>query len=108
MSSAKSKLETELERITINSPALIVISNVTAQPHGTPDSIRARLLEQVVAPVLWEQSMRYLLSQGFTHFIELGPGATLSGFLKRIDKNAQMFNVADVGSLERTVKALTS
>ena len=73
MSSAKSKLETELERITINSPALIVISNVTAQPHGTPDSIRARLLEQVVAPVLWEQSMRYLLSQGFIGFPQTSP-----------------------------------
>ena len=50
--------------------------------------------------------MRYLLSQGFTHFIELGPGTALSGFMKRIDKNVQMFNVADVASLEKTVAAL--
>ena len=44
--------------------------------------------------------MRYLLAQGFTRFIELGPGTALSGFMKRIDKNAQMQNVADVASLE--------
>ena len=50
--------------------------------------------------------MRYLLAQGFTRFIELGPGTALSGFMKRIDKAAQMLNVADVASLEATVKAL--
>jgi len=50
--------------------------------------------------------MRYLLSQGFTRFIELGPATALSGFMKRIDKGAQMLNVADVASLEATVKAL--
>jgi [acyl-carrier-protein] S-malonyltransferase len=50
--------------------------------------------------------MRYLLAQGFTRFIELGPGKALGGFMKRIDGNVQMLNVADVGSLEATVKAL--
>ena len=50
--------------------------------------------------------MRYLLGQGFTRFIELGPGTALTGFMKRIDKNAQVLNVGDVGSLEATVKAL--
>jgi [acyl-carrier-protein] S-malonyltransferase len=55
---------------------------------------------------MWENSMRALLAQGFTRFIELGPGAALSGFMKRIDKNAQMLNVADAASLEATVKIL--
>jgi [acyl-carrier-protein] S-malonyltransferase len=50
--------------------------------------------------------MRYLLAQGFTRFIELGPGSALSGFLRRIDKSAQAFNVCDVASLEATVLAL--
>jgi len=48
--------------------------------------------------------MRYLLAQGFTRFIELGPGTALSGFMKRIDKNAQVFNVADGMSLETTTQ----
>ena len=47
------------------------------------------------------------LAQGFTRFIELGPGTALAGFMKRIDKSAQMLNVADLGSLEATVKALS-
>ena len=50
--------------------------------------------------------MRYLLADGFTRFIELGPGTALSGFMKRIDQRAQMLNVADVASLENAVKAL--
>ena len=50
--------------------------------------------------------MRFLLSQGFTQFIELGPGTALTGFMKRIDKNTRMFNVGDVGSLDQTATAL--
>jgi [acyl-carrier-protein] S-malonyltransferase len=83
-----------------------VISNVTALPQDTPNGISSRLVEQVTSSVLWEKSMRYLLAQGFTRFIELGPGTALSGFMKRIDKHAQMLNVADVASLEAVVRAL--
>ena len=51
--------------------------------------------------------MRYLLAQGFTRFIELGPGTALGGFMKRIDKSATMLNVADAAGLEATVKAIS-
>jgi [acyl-carrier-protein] S-malonyltransferase len=85
-----------------------VISNVTAKPHAGTTEIRQRLVEQVTSSVRWEESMRQLLSQGFTRFIELGPGKALSGFMKRIDGNAQMLNVADAPSLDATVKALTA
>ena len=108
MASAQSKLQAELSRIALVSPAVQVISNVTAQPHDGPEAILARLVEQVTASVRWEESMRYLLSQGFTRFIELGPGTALSGFLKRIDKAAQIYNVADAASLKTTVSALGS
>jgi len=106
MASAQPKLQLELARVTLNPLQAVVVSNVTAQPHDSAEAIRARLVEQVTASVRWEESMRYLLAQGFTRFIELGPGAALSGFMKRIDKSAQMLNVADAASLESTVKAL--
>jgi len=106
MENAKARLQAELAEITIAAPSVPVISNVTALPQGTPSGISSRLVEQVTSPVLWETSMRYLLAHDFTRFIELGPGTALSGFMKRIDKNAQMLNVADVASLETTVKAL--
>jgi [acyl-carrier-protein] S-malonyltransferase len=107
MAGAQPKLQNELAKIKISSPIVPVISNVTAQPHSSPTEISARLVEQVTSSVLWENSMRYLLAQGFTRFIELGPGAALSGFMKRIDKSAQMLNVADVASLEATAKAIS-
>jgi [acyl-carrier-protein] S-malonyltransferase len=106
MASAQPKLEAELARMGWNPPGMAVVSNVTAQPHGGVESVRARLVEQVTASVRWEESMRYLLAQGFTRFIELGPGTALSGFMKRIDKGAQMFNVGDAASLEATARAL--
>lgn len=106
MAEAKPKLDGALAAITLQSPVVPVISNVTAQPHGDPASIRARMVDQVTSSVRWEDSMRHLLAQGFTRFIELGPGKALSGFMKRIDGNAQMLNVSDAASLEATAKAL--
>jgi len=106
MAGAQPKLESELAKIKISAPIVPVISNVTAQPHNSSPEISVRLVEQITSSVLWENSMRYLLSQGFTRFIELGPGAALGGFMKRIDKSAQMLNVADAASLEATVKML--
>ncbi len=106
MASAQTKLQAALPAFTISPPATPVIGNVTAHPHGASSDIRQKLVEQVVSPVRWEDSMRYLLANGFTRFIELGPGAALSGFLKRISKNAQIFNVADGASLESAVKGV--
>jgi [acyl-carrier-protein] S-malonyltransferase len=108
MASAQAKLGAELAKIKLNAPVVPVIANVTAQIHGTPSEISARLVEQVCASVRWEESMRALLAQGYTRFIELGPGTALSGFMKRIDKTAQMLNVSDAASLEATVKALSA
>ena len=104
MASAQPKLAAELAKVNLVSPVVPVISNVTAQAHGADISVK--LVEQVCASVLWETSVRALLAQGYTRFIELGPGTALSGFMKRIDKTATMLNVADAASLEATVKAL--
>jgi [acyl-carrier-protein] S-malonyltransferase len=107
MSSAGPKLQAALARVAFHPPRIPVISNVTAQPHGTVSEIQSLLVQQVTAPVRWEDSIRRLLSLGFTRFIELGPGKALNGFLKRIDKNAQGLNVSDAESLEETAKALS-
>ena len=106
MAGAQPQLHAALAAIPLNIPGVPVIANVTAQPHGTGGEIHQRLVEQVTASVRWEESMRVLLAQGFTRFIELGPGTALSGFMKRIDKGAEMLNVADVASLEATGRAL--
>jgi [acyl-carrier-protein] S-malonyltransferase len=100
MASAQPKLKAVLANVIFNEPEAEVISNVTAEPHGPVEEIREKLVAQVTSSVRWEASMRFLLAQGFTRFIELGPGTALNGFMKRIDKTVQMQNIADVASLE--------
>jgi len=107
MASAQPKLRAELDQIPMQMPTVSVISNVTAAPHDGVESMRMRLVEQVTASVRWEDSMRFLIAQGFTRFIELGPGTALSGFMKRIDKQVQVLNVADLGSLDNAIKSLS-
>ena len=97
----------EMEAISLKPADMPVLSNVTALPHGSPGEILERLVEQVTGSVRWEDSMRYLIGQGFEQFIELGPGTALSGFLKRIDKTVSVLNVADIPSLQATVAALS-
>jgi [acyl-carrier-protein] S-malonyltransferase len=106
MSSAQPKLRAALGQVRLQAPGVPVISNVTARAHGTPAEVTDRLVDQVTASVRWEDSIRQLLDQGFTRFIELGPGKALSGFHKRITDQAQIFNIGDVASLQATVQAL--
>lgn len=106
MQSAQPKLKSAIDAVQIHQPLVPVISNVTAEPHGSVEEIRALLVEQLISPVRWEQSMRYLLKNGYTRFIELGPGTVLSGFMKRIDNTVQMLHVSDTASLDATANAL--
>jgi [acyl-carrier-protein] S-malonyltransferase len=106
MASAQPKLEAELSAVQFLAPSVPIISNVTALPHGAAEATCKLLVEQVTASVRWEESIRYLLKAGFTRFIECGPGTALTGFMKRIDKAAQIWNVSDVASLEATIQAV--
>ena len=110
MASAQPKLRAVLSEVPLHLPAVPVIGNVTAQPHATAGEIANRLVEQVTSSVRWEESIRHLIAQGFTRFIELGPGTALSGFMKRIkrfDEKVEILNVADVPSLEATARELS-
>ena len=106
MESASTELESALREVELNLPMVPVISNVTAKPHATAGEILQRLVEQVTSSVLWETSVRYLVEQGFTRFIELGPGNALTGFMRRIDRDLEVYNISDCESLEKTVNAL--
>lgn len=88
MQSALDKLQAALADAKLARPRLPVISNVDAQAHDDLDEIRKLLVQQVCSPVRWEDSMRSLLAQGFDTFWEVGPGRTLRGLMKRIDRKA--------------------
>ena len=77
-----------LADVPMKSPRIPVISNVDALPHDDPEEMRKILVRQILQPVRWEDSMRYLLAQGFDQFYEVGPGRVLRGLLRRIDRSA--------------------
>lgn len=86
MRPADERLAEALADVAIRRPKLPVVSNVDARPHDDPDEIRQLLIKQILSPVRWEDSMRYLLEQGFDQFYEIGPGRVLRGLLRRIDR----------------------
>ena len=80
--------------------------NVTADYVASKDDIKPLLIKQVSSSVLWENSIRRMLADGVDTFVEVGPGKALSGFIKKITKDANVFNVEDMKSLEKTLEGL--
>jgi [acyl-carrier-protein] S-malonyltransferase len=95
MKPADERLAEALASVAVARPRIPVISNVDAQAHDDPETIRKNLVRQVVSPVRWEDSMRSMLSQGVTQFFEIGPGKVLRGLLKRIDRKVDCQTVND-------------
>jgi [acyl-carrier-protein] S-malonyltransferase len=87
MAAAARKMETELARIEFRAPRKPVYSNVTAQPNREADAIKDLLVQQIVRPVRWAQTMAQLVGPE-ARFIELSPGRTLAGLARRIDRRA--------------------
>lgn len=100
------KLEKELEGIDIKDMQVPVVTNVTGKVIGSRDEIKPLLRNQVMNPVRWEQCVKTMLSEGVDTFVEIGPGKVLSGFIKKIDKNARIFNVENIESLKNTIEAI--
>ncbi len=93
MQPADQKLADALASVPIQKPRIPVVSNVDATVHWEPEEIRQLLVQQVINPVKWEDSIRWLLSQSVTEFTEVGPGKVLAGLLKRIDRKAKCENI---------------
>ena len=94
MQPAVERLTAVLENVTLQSPRLPVVSNVDAQTHTDPEEIRQLLVQQVVSPVRWEDSMNKLLTDGTEQFYEIGPGRVLRGLLKRIARKVPCENIS--------------
>lgn len=100
------RLREELEREMLRAMKIPVISNVTADYIKNTEEVKSLLERQVMSSVLWEQSIRRMLADGVTTFVEVGPGKTLSGFLKRIDKDVLSCHVEDLQSLQATLECI--
>uniref|UniRef100_A0A3Q7ERM4 Malonyl-CoA:ACP transacylase (MAT) domain-containing protein n=1 Tax=Solanum lycopersicum TaxID=4081 RepID=A0A3Q7ERM4_SOLLC len=93
MNPAVSRLEAALSATEIRTPRIPVISNVDAQPHADPDTIKKILASQVTSPVQWETTIKTLLTKGLKKSYELGPGKVIAGIVKRMDRGAEIENI---------------
>ncbi|XP_006828113.2 malonyl-CoA-acyl carrier protein transacylase, mitochondrial [Amborella trichopoda] len=93
MEPAVSRLEAALALTNIKTPRIPVISNVDAQPHSDPDTIKKILARQVTSPVQWETTVKTLMSKGLKKSYELGPGKVIAGIVKRMNKGADIKNI---------------
>lgn len=103
---AAEQLEEVLTGITLGDMQVPVITNVTGNFVENIESIKELLKRQVMSAVRWEDTIQKMLEYGVDTFIELGPGKTLSGFVKKVDRKANVFNIEDIKSLEKVVEAL--
>lgn len=106
MESAARGLAEALDVVEIRPARVPVFANATARPAQSPDEIRVTLREQLLKPVLWEQTVRELLAQGVRKFVEVGQGRVLRGLVKSVDREALVFGSEDPESIEATVQAL--
>ncbi len=107
LASAGEKLKNELSKVDIKEAQKKFISNVDAKLLSSKDEIKPKLVNQVSNSVLWQQSVEYMINEGVDTFVEIGPGKSLSGFVKRIGKamgkEVKALNVSDINSFEETV-----
>ncbi|WP_098747119.1 ACP S-malonyltransferase [Paenibacillus sp. EZ-K15] len=106
MKEAADRLAGKLEQAAFNTPSVPVVANVTARSVEDAAAIRGLLVEQVYSPVLWHDSVEWMIAQGVDTFVEIGPGSVLSGLIKKIDKSVKVINVNSldsVSSLETVV-----
>ena len=100
MDSASEKLREALAKATFNAPRVTIYSNVTGEPipkDATPDRVRDLLAQQLVSPVLWEQTLKNILADGPTKLFELGPNSQIKSMTKRVSMDAwKTFQNVDV------------
>jgi [acyl-carrier-protein] S-malonyltransferase len=102
MQSGADRMKAELDRVEFNTPRATVYSNVTATPHTDPDNIKKLLVDQIVKPVRWEQTMQRIATTPDARFVELAPGRVLTGLLKKINRRLPVETVSTADALTAT------
>ena len=101
---AGKKLGEELEKIEIQTFAIPYVTNVTAQYITESDQVKNLLVKQVSSSVRWQQCVEQMINDGVDTFIEIGPGKTLTGFLKKINRNVKALHIEKIEDLEAVRK----
>ena len=98
---AGEKLLDVLADVEVDDPTVPYVSNTTAEFITSKDEVKELLGRQVYSSVCWEQSIEKMIADGADTFVEIGPGRTLCGFMRKIDRNVKAINIAKVEDLEK-------
>ena len=103
---AGEELAAVLKDISFSDLQIPYVTNVTADQVNDSSEIKALLAKQVSSSVRWQQSMERMIADGTDTFVEIGPGRTLAGFMKKIDRDVKVYNIASWEDVEKVVKEL--
>ncbi len=106
MEPAAAKLKVELDKVTMHDAEIPVVANIHGKILTSAAEIKDALVEQAAHPVLWEDCVATVVDFGTEAFVEVGPGKTLTGFTKKINKEMLLENVEDIPSLDKTLEFL--
>jgi len=100
MASAKERLQLKLNDTKIDDTTIPIYANVTAKPITNSNEISQLLFEQLSSPVRWEETIKNMIEDGATEFVEVGPGKVLQGLIKRIDKSVKIWGIEKLEDIE--------
>lgn len=106
LAEAGRKLGEVLKEVEVHTPAIPYAANVTGDYVTDASMVKPLLEQQVYSSVRWEQSIRRMLADGVDTFIEIGPGRALTGFMRKIDRNAKALNIEKLEDIEKVKEAL--
>lgn len=102
MAQAAEEFRHLLRKVTFRAPGIAYVSNTTACAISEPEALRETLGQQLTSPVRWQEAVRWMIGQGVTRFIEVGPKDVLSGLVRRIDRTVEVCHVNDLLSGQTT------
>ncbi|MBU0952079.1 MAG: ACP S-malonyltransferase [Elusimicrobia bacterium] len=106
MKDAAVSMKYELDKVTLNDPTIPVVANYDAEITKSAAEIKTKLVKQIDNPVLWLKSIEKMTASGADTFIEIGPGKTLSGMVKKINRSIKTLNIEDKANLDKTISEL--
>ena len=103
---AKEEMGVLLKSINLKELSIPYVTNVTANFVNNIDDTKSLLEDQIVSSVLWEQSVENMIKEGVDTFVEIGPGRTLTGFIRKINKEVKTYNISTVEDMDKVVKEI--
>jgi len=100
MQSAVSGMSEIVASLSFQDPVIPIIANTTARPMTTAELIKEELLTQLCNCIQWQRSIEYMINEGVSTFIEIGPGKVLSGLIKRINRSVKTLNIGDAQAIK--------